>query len=62
MLVDLARNDANRVCDPLTTRVDRLMVCDVGAQHATRFADISDNSTVFARSAHHLRGIRSAEA
>ncbi|GAB7360513.1 hypothetical protein MBLNU230_g8463t1 [Neophaeotheca triangularis] len=26
MLVDLARNDINRVCDPLTTRVDRLMV------------------------------------
>ncbi|KAF7874314.1 hypothetical protein EAF04_002986 [Stromatinia cepivora] len=25
MLVDLARNDINRVCDPLTTRVDRLM-------------------------------------
>jgi hypothetical protein len=26
MLVDLARNDVNRVCDPLSTRVDRLMV------------------------------------
>lgn len=26
MLVDLARNDVNRVCDPLTTRVDQLMV------------------------------------
>ena len=26
MLVDLARNDINRVCNPLTTRVDRLMV------------------------------------
>jgi anthranilate synthase component I len=26
MLVDLARNDVNRVCDPLTTRVDKLMV------------------------------------
>ncbi|KAF2005188.1 anthranilate synthase component 1 [Amniculicola lignicola CBS 123094] len=26
MLVDLARNDINRVCDPLSTRVDRLMV------------------------------------
>lgn len=25
MLVDLARNDVNRVCDPLTTQVDRLM-------------------------------------
>ncbi|MCJ1329391.1 hypothetical protein MMC10_006071 [Thelotrema lepadinum] len=25
MLVDLARNDVNRVCDPFTTRVDRLM-------------------------------------
>ncbi|GAM84519.1 hypothetical protein ANO11243_025150 [Dothideomycetidae sp. 11243] len=25
MLVDLARNDVNRVCDPLTTRVDKLM-------------------------------------
>jgi len=25
MLVDLARNDVNRVCDPLTTKVDRLM-------------------------------------
>lgn len=25
MLVDLARNDVNRVCDPLTTRVERLM-------------------------------------
>ncbi|AAS50982.1 ABR209Wp [Eremothecium gossypii ATCC 10895] len=25
MLVDLARNDINRVCDPLTTRVDKLM-------------------------------------
>lgn len=28
MLVDLARNDVNRVCDPLTTRVDRLMVIE----------------------------------
>jgi anthranilate synthase component 1 len=26
MLVDLARNDVNRVCDPRTTRVDRLMI------------------------------------
>lgn len=26
MLVDLARNDINRVCDPLSTRVDRLMI------------------------------------
>jgi anthranilate synthase component 1 len=26
MLVDLARNDVNRVCDPLETRVDRLMI------------------------------------
>ncbi|KAK4547824.1 hypothetical protein LTR36_010543 [Oleoguttula mirabilis] len=26
MLVDLARNDVNRVCDPRSTRVDRLMV------------------------------------
>ena len=26
MLVDLARNDVNRVCDPLTTRVDKLMI------------------------------------
>ncbi|OCK85705.1 anthranilate synthase-like protein component I [Lepidopterella palustris CBS 459.81] len=26
MLVDLARNDVNRVCDPMSTRVDRLMV------------------------------------
>ncbi|OAX83120.1 anthranilate synthase component I [Emergomyces africanus] len=26
MLVDLARNDVNRVCDPVTTHVDRLMV------------------------------------
>ncbi|EMC96779.1 hypothetical protein BAUCODRAFT_148336 [Baudoinia panamericana UAMH 10762] len=26
MLVDLARNDINRVCDPLTTRVEKLMV------------------------------------
>lgn len=26
MLVDLARNDINRVCDPLTCRVDHLMV------------------------------------
>ncbi|CEP60278.1 anthranilate synthase TRP2 LALA0_S01e07052g [Lachancea lanzarotensis] len=25
MLVDLARNDANRVCDPLTTNVDKLL-------------------------------------
>lgn len=25
MLVDLARNDVNRICDPLTTRVDKLM-------------------------------------
>src|SRR5690606_28907084 len=25
MLVDLARNDINRVCDPLSTTVDRLM-------------------------------------
>lgn len=28
MLVDLARNDVNRVCDPLSTRVDRLMVVE----------------------------------
>ena len=28
MLVDLARNDINRVCDPLSTRVDRLMVVE----------------------------------
>jgi len=26
MLADLARNDINRVCDPLSTRVDRLMI------------------------------------
>jgi len=26
MLVDLARNDVNRVCDPFSTRVDKLMV------------------------------------
>ena len=28
MLVDLARNDINRVCDPMSTRVDRLMVVE----------------------------------
>ncbi|PHH65125.1 hypothetical protein CDD81_3256 [Ophiocordyceps australis] len=28
MLVDLARNDINRVCDPVTVRVDRLMVVE----------------------------------
>ena len=28
MLVDLARNDVNRVCDPVSTRVDRLMVVE----------------------------------
>ncbi|KAF8420116.1 putative anthranilate synthase component I [Tirmania nivea] len=28
MLVDLARNDINRVCDPLTTTVDRLMTVE----------------------------------
>ena len=28
MLVDLARNDINRVCHPLSTRVDRLMVVE----------------------------------
>ena len=28
MLVDLARNDVNRVCDPRSTRVDRLMVVE----------------------------------
>ena len=28
MLVDLARNDVNRVCDPLETRVDRLMAVE----------------------------------
>lgn len=28
MLVDLARNDVNRVCDPLSTRVDRLMAVE----------------------------------
>ncbi|KAF1345446.1 anthranilate synthase component I [Delphinella strobiligena] len=26
MLVDLARNDINRICDPISTRVDKLMV------------------------------------
>lgn len=28
MLVDLARNDINRVCDPISTRTDRLMVVE----------------------------------
>lgn len=28
MLVDLARNDVNRVCDPISTQVDRLMVVE----------------------------------
>lgn len=28
MLVDLARNDVNRVCDPASTQVDRLMVVE----------------------------------
>ena len=28
MLVDLARNDVNRVCNPLSTRVDRLMTVE----------------------------------
>ena len=28
MLVDLARNDVNRVCDPQSTQVDRLMVVE----------------------------------
>ncbi|KAI9805453.1 MAG: anthranilate synthase component 1 [Sarcosagium campestre] len=28
MLVDLARNDINRVCDPLSTRVDKLMTVE----------------------------------
>ena len=28
MLVDLARNDVNRVCTPVSTRVDRLMVVE----------------------------------
>lgn len=28
MLVDLARNDVNRICDPTTTQVDRLMVVE----------------------------------
>ena len=28
MLVDLARNDVNRVCDPVSVRVDRLMVVE----------------------------------
>ena len=28
MLVDLARNDVNRVCTPVSTRVDRLMVAE----------------------------------
>lgn len=28
MLVDLARNDINRVCDPLTTNVDRLLTIE----------------------------------
>ena len=28
MLVDLARNDVNRVCDPFSTQVDRLMVVE----------------------------------
>lgn len=39
MLVDLARNDVNRVCDPLTTRVDKLMVVQkVGAWQRGRAA------------------------
>jgi hypothetical protein len=33
MLVDLARNDVNRVCDPLTVRVDQLMVVQKVIQH-----------------------------
>ncbi|KAJ6090199.1 ADC synthase [Penicillium sp. IBT 16267x] len=28
MLVDLARNDVNRVCDPMSTQVDRMMVVE----------------------------------
>lgn len=28
MLVDLARNDINRVCDPMTTKVDRLLTLE----------------------------------
>ncbi|KAJ5256548.1 ADC synthase [Penicillium angulare] len=28
MLVDLARNDINRICDPMSTQVDRLMVVE----------------------------------
>lgn len=35
MLVDLARNDINRVCDPLSTRVDRLMTVENSATSNT---------------------------
>ncbi|CAN9166794.1 unnamed protein product [Alternaria alternata] len=51
MLVDLARNDVNRVCDPLSTRVDKLMVvqkgcCDLARRDSTRSARIFPAGTV----------------
>jgi hypothetical protein len=46
MLVDLARNDVNRVCDPLTTRVDKLMVVQkVEPRHARLLGAMESEST-----------------
>ena len=43
MLVDLARNDVNRVCDPLSTRVDRLMVVQkVGSPNRRTIRKLAD--------------------
>lgn len=40
--MDLARNDINRVCDPLTCRVDRLMVVQKVRFRNIRVADVMD--------------------
>ena len=43
MLVDLARNDVNRVCDPLTTKVDKLMVVQEFSHVQHLVSEVSGN-------------------
>ena len=62
MLTDLARNDVNRVCDPMSTRVDRLMVCSVAIGAYAYLIYVVDNPTLLARSTHDFRSFWSAEA
>jgi anthranilate synthase component 1 len=66
MLVDLARNDVNRVCDPLGTRVDKLMVVQKVCYPSSERLDYEINSIhmltspVFTCPALGFRGVRGA--